>query len=66
MAIDIDEIMALPFKEKERIYFLLSEDLLASQEPVEISDEVRQEVKSRRQQMIDDPNCGVSHEEMLR
>ncbi|MCG8587198.1 MAG: addiction module protein [Pirellulales bacterium] len=66
MSVNINELLALPTAEKERICYLLWEDIEASREPAEISEDVKQEVKSRRQQMIDDPNCGVSHEEFLR
>ena len=66
MSVDINEILALPVEEKERICYLLWEEIEAARAPVEISEACKQEVKSRRQEMIDDPNCGISHEEFLR
>jgi putative addiction module component (TIGR02574 family) len=63
MALNIDELRALPPAEKLRLVELLWDDLGASDVPIPLPDSVDREAARRRDEMPKDSNLGMSHEE---
>lgn len=66
MSINVDELLGLTYEEKLRIYELLREDLEKDSEEPPIPDHVRKEALRRKKEMEDDPNCGITYEELWR
>jgi putative addiction module component (TIGR02574 family) len=63
MALNIDELRALSPAEKLRLVELLWDDLGATDAPIPLPDWVDREATRRRNEMLQDPTLGVSHEE---
>jgi putative addiction module component (TIGR02574 family) len=63
MAIDTDELRALPAAEKLRLVEWLWDDLCDSTEPIPLPEWVGREAARRLEEMRD-PDFGLSHEEV--
>jgi putative addiction module component (TIGR02574 family) len=63
MAVNIDELRALPVSEKLRLCELLWDELGASTEPIPLPSWVGIEATKRLDEMLTDPSLGLTHEE---
>lgn len=63
MAVNLDELRALPMSEKLRLVELLWDELGASTEPIPLPDWVTTEAKKRLDEMLTDRSVGLTHEE---
>jgi putative addiction module component (TIGR02574 family) len=64
MSIDINELRSLSVSEKLRIVEILWDDIGESSEPITISDWQRKEVVRRREEMLNDPDMGLDHQQV--
>ncbi|MEX0676306.1 MAG: addiction module protein [Pirellulales bacterium] len=63
MALNIDELRSLPVAEKLRLVELLWDELGAADVEIPLPDWVDKEAARRRDEMLQDPKLGLSHDE---
>jgi putative addiction module component (TIGR02574 family) len=63
MSVDPNELLALPAAEKMRLIEMLWNDLEHSTEPIPLPEWIAEEAVRRRDEMLGDPNLGISREE---
>ena len=64
MAIDLNELRALPASEKLRLVEMLWDDLGDTVATIPLPEWVQQEAARRHKEMVDDPTLGLSHQEV--
>lgn len=66
MAIDFNELRSLPVAEKLRIVELLWDDIGAADGPLPIPEWHKDETERRRDEILKNPDLGLSHGEIWR
>ncbi len=64
MTVNIDELRSLPAAEKLRLVELLWDDLGAADVEIPLPEWVDEEAGRRREEMLQDPALGMSHDEV--
>jgi len=66
VAINTDELRALPPAEKLRLVEMLWDELGKSDEPIPLPDWADREAAKRRDELVADPSFGLKHDEVWR